>query len=79
MVTPIAVVAPVVVAPRFRTALPYRLRPQKLRSWRCPALPNDEVLNGAYNLNRCLSIMFPCRIYDLQLDLIVRAIFRIIT
>jgi hypothetical protein len=42
-----AVVAPAVVATRSRSALPRRLRPQKLHSWRFPALPNDEVLRGA--------------------------------
>ncbi|CAO2167523.1 unnamed protein product [Urochloa humidicola] len=39
---PLAVVGPTVAAPTLRTALPCRLRPRKLPSWRPAALPNDE-------------------------------------
>jgi hypothetical protein len=46
MAPPLAVVGPAVAAPSFRTALPFRLRPRKLPSWRRAALPNDEVSHG---------------------------------
>ncbi|KAL6616615.1 hypothetical protein ACP70R_038885 [Stipagrostis hirtigluma subsp. patula] len=42
MAPPLAVLAPTVPAPSFRTAFSCRFRPQKLPSWRRHARPNDE-------------------------------------
>ncbi|XP_062207903.1 uncharacterized protein LOC133909472 isoform X2 [Phragmites australis] len=42
MAPPLAVVGSAIASPSFRTALPRRIRPRKLLSWRCPARPSDE-------------------------------------